>query len=325
VAATVNPGLVDINTTLGYQRSAAAGTGMVLTSSGVVLTNNHVINGATSITAVDVGNGRTYKATVVGYDVTHDVAVLQLQDASGLATVSIGDSSSVSVGQAVVGIGNAGGAGGTPSVAAGSVTALNQTITASDQGSGTSERLGGLIETNADIQPGDSGGPLVNTSGKVIGMDTAGSDRNGSFGVGSGGSGTQAYAMPINQAMAVAQQIRTGQSSSTVHIGTTAFLGVQINSTGSSGGFTGGLGSQGGASDSGVSVAGVVSGSPADTAGIAAGSVISSLGGSPITTPDSLSAAMATHHPGDRVQVQWTDGSGQRQSAAVELTAGPAQ
>ncbi len=156
IASKVDPGLVDINTTLGYQQEQAAGTGIVLSSNGVILTNNHVINGATTISVTDIGNKKTYKASVVGYDRTKDIAVLQLQNASGLQTATLGNSSNVSVGQDVVGVGNAGGTGGTPSAAGGTVTALNQSITASDQGDGTSEQLSGLIETNANIQPGDS-------------------------------------------------------------------------------------------------------------------------------------------------------------------------
>ena len=175
IASRVSPGLVDVVSTLGYQNATAAGTGMVLTSTGEVLTNNHVINGATSISVTDIGNGKTYKATVVGYDKSKDIAVLQLQNASGLQTVNLGDSSTVTVGQNVVAIGNAEGKGGTPSVVTGSVTALNQAITASDDGSSDSEQLSGLIETNAPIQPGDSGGPLVNSAGQVVGIDTAAS------------------------------------------------------------------------------------------------------------------------------------------------------
>src|SRR5215813_8475217 len=124
IAAQTDPGLVDIYTTLGYQHAQAAGTGMVVSPTGEVLTNNHVINGATSIKARDVGNGRTYQAKVVGYDHSHDIAVLQLQAASGLETVDLGDSSSASVGQKVIALGNALGKGGTPSVATGHVAGL---------------------------------------------------------------------------------------------------------------------------------------------------------------------------------------------------------
>ena len=230
IAAKVDPGLVDIDTTLGYSGEEAAGTGIVLTSNGEILTNNHVIDGATTISVTDVGNGKTYSASVVGYDKTKDVAVLQLHDASGLQTASI-NTSTASVGETVVGIGNAGGTGGTPSAAGGTVTALNQSITASDEGDGTSEQLTGLIETNADIQAGDSGGSLVNSAGQVIGMDTAASSGT-SFQSARESSGYQGYAIPIGEATTLAKEIEAGDSSSTVHIGTTAFLGVEIQAAG---------------------------------------------------------------------------------------------
>ena len=178
VAAKVSPGLVDVNTVLGYQGARAAGTGIVLTSDGEVLTNHHVIAGATSITVTDIGNGKTYNASVVGYDGSHDIAVLKLKDASGLQTANTGNSDKVKLGDQVVGIGNAGGVGGTPSFAAGQVTGLNQAITATDEGGQDPENLTGLIQTDANIQAGDSGGPLANASGEVIGVDTAGSSNN---------------------------------------------------------------------------------------------------------------------------------------------------
>jgi S1-C subfamily serine protease len=197
IAAKVNPGLVDINTELGYQGAAAAGTGIVLTADGEILTNNHVVEGATSIKVTDIGNGKTYTASVLGYDRSHDIAVIKLANASGLTTESLGDSNSVQVGDAVVGIGNAGGTGGTPSAAAGKVTALNQSITASDESSSSSEQLTGLIQVDADIQSGDSGGALVNANGQVIGVDTAasagyqfnGGQGRGGLGQGQGGLG----------------------------------------------------------------------------------------------------------------------------------------
>src|ERR1700761_6564895 len=191
IASKVDPGLVDVKATLGDQGATSLGTGIVLTSTGEILTNNHVINGATSVSVTDIGNGQTYKATVVGYDESQDIAVLQLSGASGLTTANLGNSSSVTVGDTVTGIGNAGGKGGTPSVASGSVVALDQAITASDESSGTSENLTGLIESNADIQPGDSGGPLVNSSGQIVGVDTAASSGyqfSGASGIGSSGS-----------------------------------------------------------------------------------------------------------------------------------------
>jgi S1-C subfamily serine protease len=345
IADKVDPGLVDINTSLGYQQEQAAGTGIVVTSNGEILTNNHVINGATSISVTDVGNQKTYTASVVGYDRTADIAVLQLHNASGLQTASLGNSSGIAVGEDVVGVGNAGGTGGTPSAAGGTVTALNQSITAQDQGDGTSEQLNGLIETNANIQAGDSGGALVNTSGQVIGVDTAAS-AGYSFQFNGQNQGNQGFAIPINAAMSIARQIEAGNGSSTVHIGTTAFLGVEISPNGSSsgsgsgngsnngsgpfGGFFGNSGSTGnsgnsGSSTSGAAVAGVVTNGPAQEAGLAQGDVITSLGGKTITSADDLTRDMGAYHPGDKVQVAWTDTNGQTHTATVQLSSGPPQ
>jgi S1-C subfamily serine protease len=312
IAAQTDPGLVDIYTTLGYQHARAAGTGMVLTSSGEVLTNNHVINGATSITARDIGNGRTYQAKVVGYDHSHDVAVLQLQGASGLKTVTLGDSASAARGQKVVALGNALGKGGTPAVATGHIASLGASITASDEGAGTSEQLTGLIHHNAGIQPGDSGGPLVNTAGQVIGINTAASQ-----GTQFQGQQTQAFAIPINQAKSIADQIEAGTSSATVHIGPTGLVGVQIMPSDSAA-------ANGVQAGSGAVVAGVVPGTPADGAGLAQGDVIVSVDGQSISSPEQLQSALGQHHPGDSVSIGWQDTFGQTHSATVVLTTGPA-
>jgi S1-C subfamily serine protease len=344
IARNVAPGLVDVNTTLGYQNAAAAGTGIVLTSNGEVLTNNHVVEGATSISVTDIGNGKTYKATVVGYDESKDVAVLQLSGASGLKTASIGDSNTVSAGNQVVALGNAGGKGGAPSVAPGEVTALNQSITASDESSGTTENLTGMIETNADIQPGDSGGSLVNQYGQVIGVDTAASSSfqlgngdggfgngtggfggNGGFGNGTGGFGgngssgsssspsgstTQGFAIPINTAISIADQIEAGHASSTVHIGATAFLGIEIASTN-------------GMSGSGVEIAGAASGTPAAAAGLTAGDVITSVAGTSVGSGTSIQQVLEGYHPGDKISIGWTDTFGQSHTTTVTLASGP--
>ena len=326
IASKVDPGLVDIVTNLGYQNGQAAGTGMVLTSSGEVLTNNHVIRGATQIKARDVGNGRTYTAKVVGYDETDDVAVIQLQGASGLQTVST-SSAGVSVGQKVVALGNAEGKGGTPSKAVGKVTGLGRTITASDEDAATSEQLSGMIQTNAPIQPGDSGGALVNQAGDIVGMNTAASTGASTTSFqGQSSQPTQAFAIPISKAERIAGQIEAGQASSTVHIGQTAFLGVQI-STGSTGsGDFGGLGGNGGSSTagSGAQVAGVVSGGAAAQAGLTEGDEITSVAGHTVTSATGISSTLATHHPGDKISIGWTDQAGQSHTATVTLTTGPA-
>jgi S1-C subfamily serine protease len=246
IASRVDPALVDVVSTDGYQGATSAGTGIVLSSTGEVLTNNHVVNGATSIKVTDIGNGKTYTATVVGYDASHDVAVIQLQNASGLTTASLGNSSTVQTGDSVTALGNAEGKGGTPSVAPGTVTALNQSITASDELSSVSEQLTGLIETNAPIQPGDSGGSLVNSYGQVIGMDTAAGSSNQVQGQSQSTTATQAYAIPINEAVSIAQQIESGTTSADVHIGATAFLGLELQGSGSSSDGSGSIGGSGG-------------------------------------------------------------------------------
>jgi S1-C subfamily serine protease len=319
IASRVDPGLVDVNTTVDYGEAQAAGTGMVLTSSGEVLTNNHVIEGATSISVTDVGNGKTYSATVLGYSVSSDVAVLQLAGASGLQTVTTA-SAAPAVGEQVVGIGNAGGTGGTPSYAGGTVTATDQSITASDELTGTDEQLAGMIETNADIQAGDSGGPLVNDSGQVIGMDTAGSS---SFQFASQAQGT-GYAIPIATATSIASQVVAGRASSSVHVGPTAFLGIQLGQSNPAG-FAPGYGYGYGFNQvSGVPVGGVVANSAAADAGLAQGDVITSVGGYAVTSQSGLQDVLVGDlSPGQVVTVVYTDSSGQQQSVTLTLGSGP--
>jgi S1-C subfamily serine protease len=324
IASRVDPGLVDINTTVDYGQAEAAGTGMVLTADGEVLTNNHVIEGATSITVTDVGNGTIYQATVVGYSVSSDVAVIQLAGASGLQTVTAA-SAAASVGEQVVGIGNAGGTGGTPSYAGGTVTATDQSITASDDLTGADEQLTGMIETNADIQAGDSGGSLVNDSGQVIGMDTAGSS-SGSFQFAGQAQGT-GYAIPISTATSIASEIEAGHSSSSVHVGPTAFLGVETGgeSTGGPGGGFGGYGGGGFNSVSGVQIDGVVPNSAAAGAGLVEGDVITSVGGYNVTSQSDLQDVMVNDmSPGQVVTVVYTDTADQQQSVTLTLGPGPA-
>ena len=325
IAQKVDPALVDINSTFSYQSAEGAGTGIVLTSTGEILTNNHVINGATSISVTDIGNGKTYTADVVGYDDSQDIAVLQLQGASGLTTANIGNSANAAVGQAVVAIGNAGGTGGTPSSAGGSVTALNQSISASDELDGTSEKLSGLIEVNADVQSGDSGGSLVNASGQVIGMDTAASE---SYSLQSQAGG-QGFAIPINTAISIAKQIESSQSSSTVHVGETAFLGVMVeaSSTQSGQNSENGFGSTSGNGStttvSGAEISQVVPNGAAEQAGLTGGDVITSLDGQTVTSAANLTTIVGSLKPGQSVSIGYTDTSGQTHTGTVVLTSGP--
>jgi len=308
VAAAVDPSLVDVVCTLGYQNAISAGTGLVLTSSGEVLTNNHVIDGATSVKVTDVGNGRTYPVTVVGYDQTGDVAVLQAQGASGLKTVTLGSQSKVTVGQAVIALGNADGKGGIPAVATGKVTGLNESITATDEAEHTSEHLTGLIRTSVPLQSGDSGGPLVTNAGTVIGMDTAASS---GYEFHSGAA--EGFAIPIGQAVSVARQIAAGRTSATVHIGATGFLGVEV-----------GVYVVPFTARTDVVVVGTMPGLPAARAGLAPGDVIVSINGHAVASPFGIQTLLEQHHPGDRVSIGWLDPSGQAHTATVVLATGPA-
>ena len=245
----------------------------MLTSNGEILTNNHVVDGATKITVTVVSTGQSYTATVVGTDATDDVAVLQLSDASGLSTAKL-SSDAASVGDAVTAVGNAGGTGGTPSAATGTVTALDQSITASDEAGSDPEQLTGMIQVDADIQAGDSGGPLYDSDGEVVGIDTAASSGQSASTVG--------FAIPIAKATSIADRIESGEDSATIQQGTPAFLGVQLaqDATG------------------GATISGVVDGSPAAEAGLQAGDTITAVGGTTVDSADALSAALAKQRPG---------------------------
>ena len=311
LAARVDPGLVDVTATLGYQQAISAGTGMVLTPSGLVITNNHVIEGATAITVTDAGNHRTYTAAVVGYDQSQDIAVLQLAAASRLKTVSLSTASAVTVGEKVLALGNAGGQGGMPAAATGTITALGQSITATDQSAGISEQLTGLIQTDVPLQPGDSGGPLVGPAGQVIGMNTAGSSQ---FQIGSGTA--QAFAIPASQAAPIAAAIAAGRASAAVHIGATAFLGVQVVSYG--------VAVPGNPAVAGAGVAGITQGTAAARAGLSPGDVIVSIGRQAVTSAMSLRSVMNAYHPGGTASLHWVDQDGQAHTATIVFTAGPA-
>jgi S1-C subfamily serine protease len=301
----IGTGAVVIETNLAYQNAAAAGTGIVLTSSGRILTNNHVIAGATTIRVVVPKTTHTYTARVIGYDAKADVAVLQLQKASHLKTVTTGNASTLKLGARVTAVGNAGGTGKLTS-SQGNVTGLNRSITVQGD-NGTTEQLTGLIETNAALQPGDSGGPLLNSAGRVVGIDTAASSSSPFASASRDG-----YAIPIGKATTIAKQIISGKSSANVHIGATAFLGVQLGNSASFGG-------------QGATIVGVVPGAPAAAAGLVPGDVIIAVAGRAVSGPSDIAPIILAHKPGDKVTVTYFDASGQNQSASVTLASGPPQ
>jgi len=297
-AATPSPtkGVVVVNTNLALENGAAAGTGIVLTKNGEVLTNNHVIAGATTIKVTVPATKRTYTADVLGYDIVHDVALLKLENASNLATATIGNSANVKVGQPTRAVGNAGGTGKLV-VTSGKVLALKQTISV-QQDDGEVAQLTNAISTSARLVPGDSGGPLLDKSGRVIGVDAAGST----------GTNAPGFAIPINRALTVTKQIEALRSSTSVHIGATAFIGLQVVSA-----------------TNGVGIAGIYPGSPAESAGLAQGDVITSVDGTTLASFKDLRTALFAHHPGDSITVGYTDALGNAATTTLTLASGPPQ
>jgi S1-C subfamily serine protease len=319
VAAKVQPGMVDIYTQLSSGLSGA-GTGVILTPQGEVLTNNHVIDGSISIAVELLATGQRYAATVVGTVPTEDLAVLQIQGVNGVAnfpTVPLGKSSTVKVGDPIVALGNAGGVGGAPHTVSGTVQALNQTITATDIDGSHPETLSGLIQIDAPLEPGDSGGPLVNKSGQVVGIDTAASATRRFRGAGD----SVGFAIPIDRALGLVAQIDSGQASSTVHLGVPGQLGVVMSDPAPA--IAGGANGTD-PSAAGVTVAEVMPGSPAANAGVVAGDTLTDVDGQPATTPDAVSAQIKQHRSGDKINFSWTDGANRRRTATVVLAAGPA-
>jgi S1-C subfamily serine protease len=341
LASQLDPAIVDIN---GVQTNAQgqtvaqdAGTGVIITSSGVVLTNNHVIEGNSSMTAT-LANGQTVQVKVLGEDPSSDVALLQLEGVHNLPTINIQNGATASVGAAVAAFGNALGQGGTPASSQGSVTATDQSITASLEGGPTdSETLSGMIEESAQICAGDSGGVLANAQGQYLGMLTAassqdnggnggnggypGSGGNGGY-PGSGGNGgngspqsssqcsTDAYVIPASKIIPIVKQIESGKRTQSVIIGVPGFLGVEVDDQSSSA--------------NGAQVSGLVQGGPAAQAGLPQTFVITAIDGQAVTSSSSLSSILQQYTPGTTVQVTWNDGQGgASQTTSVTLGSGP--
>ncbi|MCJ1703014.1 MULTISPECIES: trypsin-like peptidase domain-containing protein [unclassified Rathayibacter] len=303
-------GVVTITSDLTYEGATSAGTGVILTSDGMILTNNHVVEGSTSITVTVESTGQAYTARVVGTDKTNDVAVLQLENASGLTPATL-DTDGVAVGDAVTAVGNAKGTGNLVA-AAGTVEALGQSITTQAETGITGEKLTGLIQVDADIVAGDSGGPLVDAAGKVVGIDTAAS---------SGTADITGFAIPISKALDIVATIEAGADTSTVAIGYPAFLGVSLPSSTTAGTASGAV--SGASAAAGAVIAGVIEGTPAAAAGLVAGDVVTAVDGTAVTSGDALSADLAQREPGESVTLTWTTAAGTSQSATVTLVEGP--
>ena len=309
VAAKVQPAMVDIYTQLSSGLSGA-GTGVILTPDGEVLTNNHVIEGSISISVEHIATGRRYTAIVVGVVPSEDLAVLQIQDAFNLPTVPLGKSSTVEVGDPIVALGNAGGVGGTPHTVSGTVQALNQTITATDLDGSNPTTLSGLIQIDAPLEPGDSGGPLVNKDAQVVGINTAASANRRFRAVGD----AVGFAIPIDRAVPLVAQIEAGQASATVRLGYPGQLGVVMSEPAPAGS----------GAPQGVIVAEVMPGSPAASAGVVAGDILTEVDGQPATAPDQVSGVIKRRRSGEKLNFAWVDATGRRRNATVILAPGPA-
>jgi len=304
VLSKVEPGVVNVRTQ-GFSQNEffqptpeqGAGTGMVITSDGDVLTNAHVVAGATSIKVTLTTDNKTYDATLLGSDPTADVAVIKMQGVSNLKTVTLGRSSSLRVGDDVVAIGNALALPGGPTVTHGIVSALDRTIDAQD------ERLEHVIQTDAAINPGNSGGPLANAAGEVIGMNTAVAGQAQNIG----------FAIAIDTVKPIADQLKQGKGS----VKAAAFLGVSTVTVTSDIQQRLGL-----SASSGALVQDVTTGSGADNAGLQSGDVIVKFGGEAISSADDLSAAVRKHQPGDKVDVTYQRGN-QKLTASITLGSRP--
>ena len=272
-----------------------AGSGFVLTPDGVIVTNNHVVDGATTIT-VTLADGRKLPARVLGRDSTADLAVVKI-DATGLPAVKIGRSDALVVGDSVVAIGNALALDGGPTVTQGIVSALDRTISAGEQGGGAnSETLRHVLQTDAAINPGNSGGPLLNAAGEVVGINTAVAGDAQNIG----------FALAIDKAMPIINQLKTGQtpaqpflglSTVTLSPGIQRQLGLDVSK--------------------GAVVAAVTPGSGADGAGLQQGDVITRIDGKDVASADDVSTAVSDHKPGDRIEITVDRGGSTRTVTAT--------
>lgn len=281
--------------------ATSAGTGMVLSSDGYILTNYHVVQLSTAIYVKVASTGNTFEATMIGHDATNDVALLKLNGASGLDTVKV-DDDAVSVGDEVTAVGNSNGQGYL-SAAGGRITNTATTVTVgSELADSGEETLVDVYETSSQAVPGDSGGPLYDGEGEVTGMTTAGEqDSNGTA-----STTLRSWAIPIAHAMRIVDQIEAGDESGTVSIGPKAYLGVNVEEA------TGAL-----------MITSVVDDGPAAQAGLQVGDQIVSVNGTPVTTQNALSSVLEALEPGDAATLVVTTLAGGDRTVEVTLGESP--
>ncbi|MCC8930663.1 S1C family serine protease [Rhodococcus sp. I2R] len=298
VANKVLPSVVQIEV-VGNQ-AEGEGSGVILSSDGLILTNNHVATGAgaNGKLTVSFADGTTADATLVGADAVSDIAVIKAEGRTDLTPIELGSSSNLQVGQQVVAIGSPLGLAGT--VTTGIVSSLNRPVSTSGE-AGNQNSVIDAIQTDAAINPGNSGGALVNTDGQLIGINTAIASLGGSSSGAQSGSIGLGFAIPVDQAKRIADELATtGQA-------TQAMIGVQVPSRDDANGAT---------------VVEVTEGGPAEAAGIPQGAVITKVDDRVIESGDALIAAVRSHVPGDSVTITYTDG-GREQT--VDVTLGTAE
>ena len=296
--AKITPSVVLIKGTItrsnggqfGGSASTAAGTGMIVSSDGFVLTNAHVVNGATNIT-VTLADGSTKSATIVGLDATADIAVIKISDASGLTPVTFAKSADVQVGDTVIAVGNAEALGNTPSVTAGIISATNRSLSSS------SGSLTGLLQTDAAISPGNSGGPLVDSNGNVVGMNTAvetGTSTEPAANIG--------FSIPSDTLTKALPALEAGNSNGSTANSNRGYLGVSVTDNAAGGALIGT----------------VQTSSPAATAGLKVGDVITAVDNTQVTDANSLIAALSPKGPGQTVSLT-INRNGSTQKVSVKL------
>ncbi len=298
VAAKVVPSVVKLETEMG--RASEEGSGIILSSDGLILTNNHVVeaakNGDTTITFAD---GRTTKFTVVGTDPSSDIAVVKADGVSNLTPITIGSSANLKVGQDVVAIGSPLGLEGT--VTTGIISALNRPVAAGGDIKNQNTVLD-AIQTDAAINPGNSGGALVNMNGELVGVNSAIATLGGDSADAQSGSIGLGFAIPIDQAKRIADELI--QSGNASH----ASLGVQVAND---------------AAAHGAKIVEVTSGGAAAAAGLPSGVVVTKVDDRIISSADALVAAVRSRAPGEKVTLTYLDPSGKPQT--VQVTLGKAQ
>ncbi len=288
------------------------GTGMIISTAGEVITNNHVISGATTITVTLYGGTTALPATLVGADPSSDTALLRINSPpANLQPVTFGDSTKLQVGDAVIAIGNALGlSAGTPTVTSGIVSATGRTVQAGDTGSGAGETLENLIQTDAAINSGNSGGPLVDSAGQVVGMNTA----VASSSTGNAPAQNIGFAIPSESIQGLVATLRAGGTAGKAK----SYLGVEVTDETPQEQQAYGL-----VPASGALVVSVVSGSPADSAGIQTGDVIVSFNGKAVTSAQGLTNDVQGTASGTSVQLGLYRGQ-QKMTVSATLALAPA-